>query len=102
MDITTPAGQPVAADFVSHGSQTHAQKPGGARAVSARGLQRHFKQPALHVFERDAGTQAIIGYGAVRHTTAGNTLAGNTITKKMTFTKLFLRENAIVRRSFLR
>src|SRR5271156_2914828 len=60
MDITAPAGQTIAANLIAHGAQAYAQKFGGSRAVSARGLKRHLDQSALHILERNSGPQTII------------------------------------------
>src|SRR5579863_6080822 len=60
MDITAPAGQPVAADFVAHRAQADSQKRRGAGTVSSRRFQSHLDQPPLHVPQRDSGPQTIV------------------------------------------
>src|SRR5580698_2855515 len=57
VDIAAPIRQAVAADLVAHRTQADSEQLSRARAVSLRGLQRHFKKLALHLAQRNSRAQ---------------------------------------------
>ena len=79
MDITAPARQPVAANFVAHGAQAYAQKCGGVRADSPRSFERHLQQFPLHVLERNPGPQMVVHKVTGDHALSDEAISDETI-----------------------